>query len=121
MAVMTISDFVEDLRSFQYPGLELSGLAGRLIENPNGFKLKNLKDRTEIKKLGRDKIPHHGTFYFNKKNFYDYQNEEDRKRYKELKNNPNALAMIERVKDFEPVGRKNIKLIIERYLVVERN
>ena len=121
MELTTVSDFVEDLMDSQYHRLKFSGLAGDLIKNPDNFRLKELKDRTEVKILGRDKIPHHGTIYFNKKDSYDYQNERERMIYDELKNNPDALAVIERVKNFDAGGQKRIKLVIERYLVMEIN
>lgn len=121
MELTTVSDFVEDLRGFQYPRIKHSCLADELIRNPDNFKLERLKDRIEVKKLGRDKLPHYGTFYFNERNSYRYQDEEGKKKYAEIENNPDALAMIERVKYFDAVGKKGIKLVIERYLVMEIN
>jgi len=112
-----IHRFLDDLSNLPYPQLEMSDLAIDMRRRPSKYSLIQLEDRIEEKVLGEQSIPYIDAFCFEENEWYKAQNEEYKKSYPEF-NDHKVLAIIEEVKDVEALDKKNIRVIIERYLIM---
>lgn len=111
---------IPDLLKAVSPFADAFGLLGDVIANPDKYRLSNVGERKETRKIGDYDIPRKGKTTYMDNDCFEYQTSEFKNLYREL-DTAKPAAIVDVIEGVQLVqGTDSVELTFRRYLIEEK-